>query len=237
MTGWEPLASGSDSQTSRWTVLTVPDLSVLWAFRMYWLEDRLQRCPDTLVQNGLSLMVIRCLLEYCTAAKDIWVTGTCVRGGITWLCPSLGSWPGLLEKGLWQDSAELCRYAGLCVRVGCGPTGTYVLTCSKTGRDCGWSRTSAAPLVCAFVLRSGASEEKKEGWSWASYLEEQKAVAAPLDLFQDVSWDFPVFFPLSSSLFCTFSFPLLLFLLYSLLPYIVGFPSSLGSDQSASSSN
>ncbi|KFW70851.1 Lethal(3)malignant brain tumor-like 1 [Pygoscelis adeliae] len=31
----------------------------------------------------------------------------------------------------------------------------------------------------------GASEEKKEGWSWASYLEEQKAVAAPLDLFQD----------------------------------------------------
>uniref|UniRef100_A0A8C3RCV2 Lethal(3)malignant brain tumor-like protein 1 n=4 Tax=Passeriformes TaxID=9126 RepID=A0A8C3RCV2_9PASS len=33
----------------------------------------------------------------------------------------------------------------------------------------------------------GASEEKKEGWSWASYLEEQKAVAAPLDLFQDVT--------------------------------------------------
>uniref|UniRef100_A0A8D2PR20 Uncharacterized protein n=1 Tax=Zosterops lateralis melanops TaxID=1220523 RepID=A0A8D2PR20_ZOSLA len=33
----------------------------------------------------------------------------------------------------------------------------------------------------------GASEEKKEGWSWASYLEEQKAVAAPLDLFQDVN--------------------------------------------------
>ncbi|XP_025061189.1 lethal(3)malignant brain tumor-like protein 1 isoform X4 [Alligator sinensis] len=31
----------------------------------------------------------------------------------------------------------------------------------------------------------GASEEKKEGWSWASYLEEQKAIAAPLNLFQD----------------------------------------------------
>ncbi|XP_051488761.1 lethal(3)malignant brain tumor-like protein 1 isoform X5 [Apus apus] len=31
----------------------------------------------------------------------------------------------------------------------------------------------------------GASEEKKEGWSWVSYLEEQKADAAPLDLFQD----------------------------------------------------
>nr|XP_025042203.1 lethal(3)malignant brain tumor-like protein 1 [Pelodiscus sinensis] len=31
----------------------------------------------------------------------------------------------------------------------------------------------------------GSSEEKKEGWSWASYLEEQKAVAAPLNLFQE----------------------------------------------------
>lgn len=88
-------------------------------------------------------------------------------------------------------------------------------------RDGGWSRPSAAPLVCAFVLRSGASEEKKEGWSWASYLEEQKAVAAPLDLFQDVSWDFPVFFLLSSSLSFPFFFPPLL-LLSSLLPYFMG---------------
>uniref|UniRef100_A0A674JRB9 Lethal(3)malignant brain tumor-like protein 1 n=1 Tax=Terrapene triunguis TaxID=2587831 RepID=A0A674JRB9_9SAUR len=31
----------------------------------------------------------------------------------------------------------------------------------------------------------GSSEEKKEGWSWASYLEEQKAIAAPLNLFQE----------------------------------------------------
>lgn len=71
-----------------------------------------------------------------------------------------------------------------------------------------WGRAGEAPQqrLCAFVLRSGASEEKKEGWSWASYLEEQKAVAAPLDLFQDVSWDFPVFFPLSSSLFFPFFF-------------------------------
>uniref|UniRef100_A0A674JXW3 Lethal(3)malignant brain tumor-like protein 1 n=1 Tax=Terrapene triunguis TaxID=2587831 RepID=A0A674JXW3_9SAUR len=30
-----------------------------------------------------------------------------------------------------------------------------------------------------------SSEEKKEGWSWASYLEEQKAIAAPLNLFQE----------------------------------------------------
>uniref|UniRef100_A0A8C3V4A8 Lethal(3)malignant brain tumor-like protein 1 n=1 Tax=Catharus ustulatus TaxID=91951 RepID=A0A8C3V4A8_CATUS len=52
-----------------------------------------------------------------------------------------------------------------------------------------WGRAGEAPQqrLCAFVLRSGASEEKKEGWSWASYLEEQKAVAAPLDLFQDVT--------------------------------------------------
>ncbi|OXB53515.1 hypothetical protein ASZ78_003341, partial [Callipepla squamata] len=68
---------------------------------------------------------------------------------------------------------------------GPGGCGTHALTCPKAGRDWDYSRTSAAPLVCAFVLRSGASEEKKEGWSWASYLEEQKAVAAPLDLFQD----------------------------------------------------
>uniref|UniRef100_A0A8C9F330 Lethal(3)malignant brain tumor-like protein 1 n=1 Tax=Pavo cristatus TaxID=9049 RepID=A0A8C9F330_PAVCR len=43
--------------------------------------------------------------------------------------------------------------------------------------------------VCAHasVTVGSASEEKKEGWSWASYLEEQKAVAAPLDLFRDVT--------------------------------------------------
>ncbi|XP_056667716.1 lethal(3)malignant brain tumor-like protein 1 isoform X12 [Monodelphis domestica] len=31
----------------------------------------------------------------------------------------------------------------------------------------------------------GPGEEKKDGWSWATYLEEQKAIAAPLDLFHD----------------------------------------------------
>ncbi|XP_053249974.1 lethal(3)malignant brain tumor-like protein 1 isoform X1 [Podarcis raffonei] len=30
-----------------------------------------------------------------------------------------------------------------------------------------------------------SSEEKTEGWTWASYLEEQKAIAAPLNLFQE----------------------------------------------------
>lgn len=36
-------------------------------------------------------------------------------------------------------------------------------------------------------LVSAVSSEKKEGWSWESYLEEQKAVTAPVSLFQDVS--------------------------------------------------
>lgn len=37
-------------------------------------------------------------------------------------------------------------------------------------------------------LVSPVSSEKKDGWSWESYLEEQKAVTAPVSLFQDVSW-------------------------------------------------
>lgn len=34
------------------------------------------------------------------------------------------------------------------------------------------------------------SSEKAESWTWASYLEEQKATAAPLNLFQEVSYSF-----------------------------------------------
>ena len=37
-------------------------------------------------------------------------------------------------------------------------------------------------------LVSPVASEKKDGWSWESYLEEQKAVTAPVSLFQDVSW-------------------------------------------------
>ncbi|KAJ8372082.1 hypothetical protein AAFF_G00294960 [Aldrovandia affinis] len=33
--------------------------------------------------------------------------------------------------------------------------------------------------------RPGASESRMEKWTWAQYLEEQKAVAAPIDLFQE----------------------------------------------------
>lgn len=52
MTGWEPLALGSDSQTSRWIVLVVSDLSAQWPFQMYWLENWVQRCPDAIAQDG-----------------------------------------------------------------------------------------------------------------------------------------------------------------------------------------
>lgn len=49
LTSWEPLAAGSSFQASRWILLAVPNPSVLWPFRMYWLEeDQLQRCPDAL---------------------------------------------------------------------------------------------------------------------------------------------------------------------------------------------
>lgn len=43
-------------------------------------------------------------------------------------------------------------------------------------------------LNCA-LLFSVSSDEKTEGWSWASYLEEQKATAAPSNLFQEVSYN------------------------------------------------
>lgn len=42
--------------------------------------------------------------------------------------------------------------------------------------------------VCLLFTASG---EKKEGWSWETYLAEQKAVTAPVSLFQDVSWALP----------------------------------------------
>lgn len=46
----------------------------------------------------------------------------------------------------------------------------------------------AIPLShVSLCLLSTASGEKKEGWSWEAYLEEQKAITAPVSLFQDVS--------------------------------------------------
>lgn len=47
-----------------------------------------------------------------------------------------------------------------------------------------WQQPRSQPAY----LVSAVSDEKKESWSWESYLEEQKAVTAPVSLFQDVSW-------------------------------------------------
>jgi hypothetical protein len=46
----------------------------------------------------------------------------------------------------------------------------------------------SSPGVTCLSPRT-ASSEKKEVWSWESYLEEQKAITAPVSLFQDVSWE------------------------------------------------
>ena len=83
LTGQEPLAAGSASQTSGWILLAVPNPSVLWPFRMYWLEeDWLQRCPDALHSMACPSGSLGVLLEHCTATEDSWVMGTCVRGDL-----------------------------------------------------------------------------------------------------------------------------------------------------------
>lgn len=83
LTGWEPLAAGSDSQTSGRILLAVPNPSVLWLFQMCWLEeDWLQRCPDALHRTVCPSGPLGALREHCTATEDIWVMGTCVRGGL-----------------------------------------------------------------------------------------------------------------------------------------------------------
>lgn len=48
-----------------------------------------------------------------------------------------------------------------------------------------WRQPRSQPACLVSAVSSG---EKKEGWSWESYLEEQKAVTAPVSLFLDVSW-------------------------------------------------
>ncbi|XP_054553691.1 lethal(3)malignant brain tumor-like protein 1 isoform X1 [Talpa occidentalis] len=45
--------------------------------------------------------------------------------------------------------------------------------------------TASTPESEDWSSSQPASGEKKEGWSWESYLEEQKAVTAPVSLFQD----------------------------------------------------
>lgn len=83
LTAQELLATGSDSQTSAWVLMAVPNPSVLWLFQMYWLEqDWSQRCPDALHRNACCSGSLGALLEHCTATEDAWVMGTCVRRGL-----------------------------------------------------------------------------------------------------------------------------------------------------------
>ncbi|XP_050006874.1 lethal(3)malignant brain tumor-like protein 1 isoform X5 [Alexandromys fortis] len=56
----------------------------------------------------------------------------------------------------------------------------------QEGKDPESQPTTSTPEGEEWSRGQLVSEEKKEGWSWESYLEEQKAVTAPVSLFQDV---------------------------------------------------
>uniref|UniRef100_A0A8P0TGZ6 Lethal(3)malignant brain tumor-like protein 1 n=1 Tax=Canis lupus familiaris TaxID=9615 RepID=A0A8P0TGZ6_CANLF len=56
----------------------------------------------------------------------------------------------------------------------------------EEGKDPEGQPTASTPESEEWNNSQPASGEKKEGWSWESYLEEQKAVTAPVSLFQDV---------------------------------------------------
>lgn len=56
------------------------------------------------------------------------------------------------------------------------------------GKDAEREPTPSTPENEEWSRSQLVSSEKKDGWSWESYLEEQKAVTAPVSLFQDVSW-------------------------------------------------
>ncbi|XP_017913381.1 PREDICTED: lethal(3)malignant brain tumor-like protein 1 isoform X3 [Capra hircus] len=55
----------------------------------------------------------------------------------------------------------------------------------EEGKDPEGQPTTNTPESEEWNSSQPASEEKKPGWSWESYLEEQKAIAAPISLFQD----------------------------------------------------
>nr|XP_048296902.1 lethal(3)malignant brain tumor-like protein 1 isoform X2 [Myodes glareolus] len=55
----------------------------------------------------------------------------------------------------------------------------------EEGKDPENQPTTSTPESEEWSQGQLVSEEKKEGWSWESYLEEQKAVTAPVSLFQD----------------------------------------------------
>nr|XP_015004449.2 lethal(3)malignant brain tumor-like protein 1 isoform X5 [Macaca mulatta] len=53
------------------------------------------------------------------------------------------------------------------------------------GKDPEGQPTASTPESEEWSSSQPATGEKKEGWSWESYLEEQKAITAPVSLFQD----------------------------------------------------
>ncbi|XP_036899994.1 lethal(3)malignant brain tumor-like protein 1 [Sturnira hondurensis] len=55
----------------------------------------------------------------------------------------------------------------------------------QEGKDPEGQPTASSPESEEWSSGQPASGEKKEGWSWESYLEEQKAITAPVSLFQD----------------------------------------------------
>ncbi|XP_051043155.1 lethal(3)malignant brain tumor-like protein 1 isoform X3 [Phodopus roborovskii] len=55
----------------------------------------------------------------------------------------------------------------------------------EEGKDAERRPTTRLPESEEWSRTQPGSGEKKEGWSWESYLEEQKAVTAPVSLFQD----------------------------------------------------
>ncbi|XP_023984360.1 lethal(3)malignant brain tumor-like protein 1 isoform X3 [Physeter macrocephalus] len=69
-------------------------------------------------------------------------------------------------------------------------TGSWDLAClpqekQEEGKDPEGQPTTSTPESEEWNSSQPASGEKKEGWSWESYLEEQKAITAPISLFQD----------------------------------------------------
>ncbi|XP_039335409.1 lethal(3)malignant brain tumor-like protein 1 isoform X3 [Saimiri boliviensis] len=55
----------------------------------------------------------------------------------------------------------------------------------EEGKDPEGQPTAGTPESEEWSSNQPATGEKKEGWSWESYLEEQKAITAPVSLFQD----------------------------------------------------
>ncbi|XP_060046361.1 lethal(3)malignant brain tumor-like protein 1 isoform X2 [Erinaceus europaeus] len=62
---------------------------------------------------------------------------------------------------------------------------TEALEKQEEGKDPEGQPVTSTPESEEWSSSQPASGEKKEGWSWESYLEKQKAITAPVSLFQD----------------------------------------------------